>query len=224
MRLHGLEAPPARARGCRRRALTPAGALALALTTALAVTSLPASLPARADIWLLDKSTTTVTFSYDNLGLSRQSGRFKDIEGRLDFAPTDPERGAVDVTLNVAGLSTGVAELDRLLRSSDFFDATRHPKIRFASTTVAPTGDRSGEVEGTLTLLGMTLPVRLAVRWNSTGEHPLAAINPAYAGKWVSGFSAKTIIQRSQWGMKRGIPLLSDEIEIAIEAEFVKAD
>lgn len=177
-----------------------------------------------ADIWVLDKNTTIVAFSYDNLGLSRQSGRFKDIEGRLEFSPTDPDRGVVDITVKSAAISTGVAELDRLLRSVDFFDSARHPLITFRSSGVKQTGERTGELEGVLTLLGITHSVKLLARWNFTGEHPLASINPAYAGKWVSGFSAKTVIQRSQWGMKRGIPLLSDEIEIAIEAEFVRAD
>lgn len=179
---------------------------------------------ARADVWVVDKNTTTVTFSYDYVGLSRQSGRFKDIEGRLEFSPTEPERGVADITLKAAAISTGVPELDRLLRSSDFLDAARHPAIRFRSLGVKPTGERTGEIDGELTMMGVTLPVTLATRWNFTGEHPFSASNPAYVGKWVSGFSATTTIERSRWGIKRGLPLISDEIEIRIEAEFTKAD
>ncbi len=179
---------------------------------------------ARADVWLLDPNTTVVHFSYDHLGVSRQSGRFKDIEGRLEFAPTEPERGAVDITIKAAAISTGVVELDRLLRSSDFLDTARHPTIRFRSVGVKPAGERMGEIDGELTAMGITWPVTLKVRWNYTGEHPLAAVNPAYAGKWVSGFSASTTIERSRWGIKRAVPLISDEIEIRIEAEFVKVN
>ena len=68
----------------------------------------------------------------------------------------------------------------------------------------------------------MTQPITLTVRWNYTGEYPLSSINPAYIGKWVSGFSASGVIQRSQWGMQRGIPLLSDDIELSIEVEFLR--
>lgn len=181
-------------------------------------------LPARADVWLLDPNTTVVHFSYDHLGVSRQSGRFKDIDGRLEFAPTEPERGTVDITIKAQAISTGVAELDRLLRSSDFLDTARHPTIRFRSVGVKPLAERTGEVDGELTLMGVTWPVTLKVRWNYTGEHPLASVNPAYAGKWVSGFSASTVIERSRWGIKRGIPLISDALEIRIEAEFVKVN
>ena len=179
---------------------------------------------ARADVWVLDKNTTVVHFTYDNLGLSRQSGRFKDIEGRLEFSPTEPERGSVDITIKAFAVSTGVAELDKLLRSPDFFDTSRHPTMRFRSVGVRPLGERTGELDGELTMMGLTWPVTLAVRWNYTGEYPLAQINPAYQGKWVTGFSASTVIDRSRWGIKRGIPLISDKVELRIEAEFIKAD
>lgn len=179
---------------------------------------------ARADVWQIDRNTTIVHFTYDHLGLSRQSGRFKDLEGRLEFSPTEPERGTVDITIKAAGVSTGVPELDRLLRSSDFLDTARHPTIRFRSVGVKPTGERTGELDGELTFMGVTWPVTMKVRWNYTGEYPLAAVNPTYQGRWVSGFSATTVIERSRWGLKRGIPLISDAVEIAIEAEFVRAE
>jgi polyisoprenoid-binding protein YceI len=183
-----------------------------------------AAVPAQADVWVFDKTTSEIGFSYDHLGLSRQSGRFREIEGRLDFSPTDPESGRVEATIRMAAISTGVAELDQLLRSSDFLDTARHPTAIFRSTGVTKTGDKAGEVTGELTMLGVTRPVTLDVKWNFTGEYPLSAINPTYLGKWVSGFSAKTVIQRSAWGVKRGIPLLSDDIEITIEAEFLRQE
>ena len=178
----------------------------------------------QADIWVLDKKASSVHFSYDHFGLSRQRGRFSDIDGRLEFSPTDPDSGAVDITIRAGAISTGVVELDQLLRSGDFFDVQRHPLIRFKSTGVIKTGERTGEVNGELTLLGITQPVTLKVAWNYTGEYPLSGINPVYQGRWVSGFSARAVIERSRWGMKRGIPLLSDDIEIDIEAEFLRVD
>ena len=173
---------------------------------------------------MLDKTASEVRFSYDHFGLSRQAGRVRDMDGRLEFTPTDPESGVVDVTIKAAGLSTGVAELDRVLKSPDFFSAQRHPTIRFRSTRCTKTGDKSGTLDGELTLARAS-PIRSVGRDVELHRRvSLSAINPAYQGKWVSGFSARTVIQRSQWGMKRGIPLLPDEVEIAIEVEFLKAD
>ena len=183
-----------------------------------------ASATARADIWVLDRQASAVHFAFDRLGLSRPRGRFTDIEGRLEFSPTDPEGGSVDITIRAAAISTGVAEWDQVLRSADFLSVQRFPQIRFRSTGVTKTGERTGDVSGELTMMGVTQPVTLKVRWNFTGEYPLSAVNPIYQGRWVSGFSATTRIERSQWGLKRGIPLLSDDVEIEIEAEFLKAD
>lgn len=175
---------------------------------------------AMADTYVFDPGHTNITFSWNHLGLSRQSGRFVEYEGMLEFDPLQPEEARLDVTLKVASVFTGAKQLDRDLRSSDFFDAARHPEITFRSTLVRRTGARAGEVAGDLTIMGETRPVVLQVRWNYTGEHPLAALNPTYRGKFVSGFSAATTILRSDWGIKRGIPLISDEIEIAIETEL----
>ena len=197
---------------------------ALRFGLAAAVFVLACAGAASADIWVIDKSASVITFTYDHFGLSRQGGRFGNLEGTLEFSPTEPQAGAVDVTVRSAAISTGVGELDQLLKSADFFNAQRYPTINFKSTGIRKIDERQGEVDGELTMLGVTLPVTLQVTWNYTGEYPLSSINPVYQGKWVSGFSAKTVIERSRWGMKRGIPLLSDEIAITIEVEFLKAD
>jgi polyisoprenoid-binding protein YceI len=112
--------------------------------------------------------------------------------------------------------------LDRHLRSGDFFDVANHPVITFKSTKIVKTGDKSGEVTGDLTMLGVTRPVTLMVTWHFTGEHPLGRINAAYRDKTVSVFSAKAQIKRSEWGLNRVIPMVSDDIQISIETELIK--
>lgn len=175
---------------------------------------------AAADVYTFDPGHTNITFSWNNLGLSRQSGRILEYEGMLEFDPLQPEAARLDVTLKVASVFTGSEQLDRDLRSSDFFDAARYPDITFRSTLIRKTGERTGEVAGDLTVMSETRPVVLHVRWNYTGEHPWGPLNPTYRGKIVSGFSAVTTVLRSDWGIKRGIPLVSDSIEITIETEL----
>lgn len=177
--------------------------------------------PVRADTWVFDGQNTSVRFTWDHLGLSRQSGQFLEVDGRLEFSPTDPEGGAVEVVIKSASLWTGVKEFDANLKSADFLDVARHPIIVFKSTAVRRTGDRTGDIDGELTIMGVTRPVTLRTVWNFTGEHPFAAVNPTYKGKWVSGFSATAAVRRSEWGLKRALPLISDEIGITIEAEFL---
>jgi polyisoprenoid-binding protein YceI len=183
-----------------------------------------ATASAAADRWTLDRQHTEVRFSWDHLGLSRQSGEFTDFRGELDFTPTDPTKASVVVTIRVQSLATGVRELDTLLRSVDFLDAQRHPEITFKSTTLRQTGERTGEIDGELTLLAITKPVTLKAIWNFTGETPMGAINPVLKGKWVSGFSAEAVIKRSDWGLTRAIPLVSDELRIMLETEWLRLD
>ena len=194
------------------------GLLSFALTLALpAVTN--------AAQFVIDKQHTDVRFSWDHLGLSRQSGKMADISGAVTFDPEKPEATTVKVSMPLAGLMTGVAALDQaLLKTKDYFDAQSHPTIAFKSTAVRPTGDKSAEMTGELTINGVTKPVTLAVVWNFIGPHPLGAVNPTFSGQIAAGFSARTQILRSDWGITRYIPLVSDEIRISIETEMTQTE
>lgn len=192
------------------------GAAVLAILAALSGTA------AEADTYTFDRAHTNIAFSWDHLGLARLGGRALDFTGTLEFDPAAPEAGSIEIAIKAASLWTGVADLDRHLRTADFFDVARHPTITFKSAEVKKTGDKTGEVAGDLTMLGQARPVTLQVTWNFTGEHPLGMINPAYVGKFVSAFTATTKIRRSDWGLSRGAPLISDEIEVTINAELLK--
>ena len=182
-----------------------------------------AALPALADTYALDKPHTEVRFTWDHLGLSRQGGRFRDVSGNVEFDPAKPEASTVDVSIPLAGISTGVAKLDEhLVKSKEFFDVAAFPLITFKSRSVRMKSDRTGAIEGDLTINGIAKPVVLDFVWNFTGEHPLAYINPAYAGQYASGFSATGQILRSDWGIKRTIPYVSDELRITIETEMLR--
>ena len=175
-----------------------------------------------ADTWKVNRGYVDVRFSWSNLGISRQSARFADVDGSLDFTPTDPAGGSVEVRIRAASVQTTAREFDELLRRPEFFDAARFPYITFKSNAVRATGERNGEVSGDLTVRGVSKPVVLEVTWTFTGEHPLGAINANYLGTWISGFSARTRISRSAFGLDRGLPLVSDEVEISIDAEFTR--
>ena len=177
--------------------------------------------PARADTWVLDKDHTEVRFTWDHLGMSRQGGRFRDVSGSVVFDPANPGAGSVDVSIPLASISTGVAKLDdHLVKTKDFFDVASFPLVTFKSTGVQQKSDRTLDVTGDLTINGVTRPVTLDVVWNFTGDHPMANINPTFANHISSGFSATTQILRSDWGIKRTIPYVSDEIRITIETEM----
>lgn len=176
---------------------------------------------ALAEVYVFDKGQTLLTFSWTHLGMSRQQGRVNGYEGSVVLDPAKPEAAVVEVALRVNSLQTGFDALDRALRGADYFDAAVHPVITFKSTVVKMTGEKTADLTGDLTVRGVTKPVTLAVSLTFIGDHPLSTATPTYAGKRAVAFSARGNVLRSDFGMTRATPMVSDDIEIAIETELI---
>ncbi len=192
-----------------------------AFTTALLMAVTVVSTAVRAETYIFDKGNTFIGFSWTHLGMSRQQGRLNGYEGSIELDPAAPESAVVDVTLRVNSLQTGFDPLDRVLRGADYFDAAVHPVITFKSTEVKRTGEKTADVTGDLMVRGVTKPITLAVSLTFTGDHPLATASPGYAGKRAVAFSARGSLSRSAYGLTRATPMVSDEIDIAIETELI---
>ncbi len=177
-----------------------------------------------AEPFVLDKGYTAIIFSWSHLGLTRQQARFNSIEGVIDIDPQDPEASKIEIAIRTTSVQSGIDTFDRILRGPDYFDATTYPAITFRSTSVKRTSEVTADVSGDLNIRGQSVPVVLAVTLNLFGAHPSGAANPSYAGKKVAAFSAKTNVSRSAWGMSRGTPLVSDEIDITIETELISKE
>jgi polyisoprenoid-binding protein YceI len=186
--------------------------LALALAASFAVS-------AQAADYKIDGSHTQVQFTYSHFGMSNITGRFDEVKGTFDFDAANPVKSSIQVEIPVASLSTGVAKLDEHMKSPDFFDAAKFPTATFKSTKVTAAGDKKLTVAGDLTIHGVTKPVVLAVTINGNGLHPMMKVAAA-------GFDATTTIKRSDFGIAKYAPAVSDEIKIAItlEASVPKAE
>ena len=180
--------------------------------------------PASAEPFVFDKGFTLITFSWSHLGLTRQMARFNGYDGVIEIDSAQPANSKIDVTLRTSSLQTGVDTFDRILRGPDYFDATTYPAITFKSSQVTRTSEKTADVAGELNIHGVSKPVILQVTLNLLGGHPSGAANPTYAGKKVAAFSAKSQVLRSAWGLSRGTPLVSDEIDITIETELVSRE
>lgn len=165
-----------------------------------------------ADVYVLDPNHTSVTWFAGHFGFSNTSGKFSDIQGTINLDEKDPQQSSVEVTIKTASLATGLAKFDEHLKSRDFFDVATFPTAKFTSTSVAPIGKNAAKVKGKLTLLNVSKLVTLDVKLNKKG---LNLINQ----KQTIGFSASTIIKRSDFGMKFGLPGISDNVKLIIEAE-----
>jgi polyisoprenoid-binding protein YceI len=178
--------------------------------------------PAIADTFAFDKAHTEVLFSYSHLGNSRAFGEFRAFDGEVVLDRDDPSQSRIMVTIDPAGIDTGVAAFDTHLKSADFFDVATFPEITFVSTAVEPTSDTTARVTGDLTIKDNTREVVLDVTLNYLGEHQLAQFVPDYANMEVAGFSASTTLLRSDFGVDMLTPMVGDEVELIIETELLR--
>ncbi len=176
-----------------------------------------------ADTFKFDKGHTEVRFLWNHVGLSTQSGEFRDVDGSVIFDREKLSNSKVNVSIKSASIDTGVDRLDTHLKSADFFNVEKHPEITFKSTSVRQTGVGRGQVMGNLTMNGVTKPVTLDVSLLFEGDHPLGPFIKAYAGAPYVAFSGRTKILRSDFNLGKFAPLTSDAIEIVIETEMRRA-
>jgi polyisoprenoid-binding protein YceI len=186
---------------------------AIVFAIVLGAASAASAAPVR---YTLDPPHTQVLFSWDHLGFSHPSGQFDQVQGTLVYDADAPSNASVRVSIPLKTLDTHVPALDRQLLGAQFLDAGKYPAINFASTKVRPAGTNRFEVEGNLTVHGVTRPVTLNVTLNKSGSYPMIDA-PAL------GFTVTTRFDRSAFGVAGGIPMVGDALQVTISAEAIEA-
>lgn len=187
------------------------------IKTALAagVAGVLLSFPAMAaDSYTIDGRHTFPSFEINHLGFSIQRGRFNETSGKI-VLDSAAGTGNIDIAVNMASISTGLAELEEHLRGRDFFDANRYPVMLFKSDKLSFAGDKLIGADGLLTLRGVSKPVHLTV------DHFFCGMNLIRA-KFTCGANAVTTIKRSEFGIDKYVPMISDEVKIAVQVEATK--
>ncbi|MDX1653602.1 MAG: YceI family protein [Candidatus Competibacteraceae bacterium] len=169
----------------------------------------------QAETFKIDPDHTDVAFMVSHLGYSDMIGEFYGVEGEFTYDQNDPAASSVTVIIPTATIDTRHEDRDQHLRSPDFFNAVEFPEMTFESTEVKVTGEDTLEVTGDLSLLGVTKPVTLEVTVNKVAPHPL----PNYNGVLTAGFSARTTLNRSDFGMNTFLPAIGDEVRLLLEVE-----
>jgi len=131
----------------------------------------------------------------------------------------DLTRSSVSVTLPLEGLDTRVAKLDEELKGPDFLDAARYPAITFKSRKIEKSGDNDLKITGDLTVHGVTKPVTFNAKVNKIGIFEIPGVIKARA----AGFDATTVIKRSDFGVAKYVPAVSDEISVRITLDAKQA-
>lgn len=169
--------------------------------------------------WQFDPFHTQVEFAARHLGMMTVRGHFSEVSATGTIDPDHPEASAVEVTLQTASIRTNNEKRDNDLRASNFLETDAYPTITFKSSSIAPAGQDRYTMTGDLTIKGTTQPITLSVV--KYGE-----FNDPNMGHRI-GYSAEGQINRKDFGMTFNMLLdgkwmVSDEIQILIEGEFVE--
>lgn len=173
--------------------------------------ALLASSSAWAANYVFDPTHTYPMFEIDHLGFSTQRGQFDAVRGTLDYDPVQ-RAGSLEVVIDANSLDSGNEERDAILKGAGWFDVGRFPTITYRGQKLLFEGDRPIAVEGELTMLGVTQPMRLEFARVKCG------LNLA-ARKLGCGADATGVLRRSQFGMRSGLPFVGDEVRLRIQAE-----
>jgi polyisoprenoid-binding protein YceI len=188
---------------------------------ACAVVAPAAKSTAPAGAYVLDGQHTHVSFKVNHLGFSNYTANFDKVAGKLSFDPANPAAMTVEATIDPTSLDLNAppAGFHDELMGATFFEAAKFPAITFKSTKVELTGPNTAKVTGDFTLHGVTRPVTLETTFN--GGWAANAVD----GDRI-GFSAHTVLKRSDFGMGAGIPApgttlgVGDAVDVSIETEF----
>ncbi|MFW2587593.1 YceI family protein [Sagittula sp. SSi028] len=169
------------------------------------------------EAYTLDPSHSQILFTYNHLGYSTGMGMFSGFEGTIDWDKENPAQSSVEVSFPVRSMMTGWEERFTHFMSDDFFGAAEDEMVSFTSTSIEVTGEDTANITGDLTLNGVTKEVVLDAKLNQMGDHPMA-------NKPWAGFDATTTLIRSDYNVGAFAPYVSDEVEVTISVEAMKAD
>jgi polyisoprenoid-binding protein YceI len=166
------------------------------------------------ETFTLDPSHTFPSFEIGHQGISVMRGKFNRSQGRVML---DAARGvgAIEVRVDATSGDTGHDGLNQKLLGSNFFRTSQFPEILFQSNQVQFKDGKPISATGNLTLLGVSKPVTLEIR-------DYACTLQFLTRRPMCGADVHTRIKRSDFGMNYGIPLIGDEVKLAIEVEGFK--
>jgi polyisoprenoid-binding protein YceI len=171
---------------------------------------------APAGTWSLDPIHSRVDFEVSYLA-GTFKGEFHEIGAELTV---DGERAGLEGTAKVGSVDVKDENLSAHLQSPDFFDAERHPELRFAADDIRLDGDGRVSVDGELTIKGVTRPVAV------TGTVTAPIADP-YGNDRI-GLNLTSAVDRTDFGvdwnspLPSGEPALANDVTILAELQFVK--
>lgn len=169
-----------------------------------------------AGTWSIDQAHSAVEFHIKHLGLATVIGRAPVVSGTIEGG----DAASIAGTVEVSSITTFDDSRDGHIQSPEFFDADRYPELSFESSSIAANGNAL-EVDGTLTIKGVTKPVKLTGTFAGSAQDPW--------GNERIGMDLEAVVDRTEWGLDWNAPLpgggflLPDEAKLTATLSAVKA-
>ncbi len=170
--------------------------------------------------WGFDKAHSKIQFDVDHMVISEVSGQFQIYEGTVVTSKGDFTDAKIDFSIDVKSIDTDNEGRDKHLRSKDFFDVEKYPKIIFSGKEIKKVGDNRYQLTGDYTMLGVTKEITLDVKYGGTVKDPYGNIK--------AGFKITGIINRTDFGLKynsimdSGGMMIGEEVTITCKIELIK--
>ena len=170
--------------------------------------------------WTIDPAHSVVEFAVKHLMVSTFKGHFRSLEGTVHLDEDNPANSSVAASIDVASVDTQTPDRDAHLRSDDFFNAERYPKMTFRSTRVERVDGTNWKVTGELTIRDVTKEVVLDTEYEGRIVDPW--------GNERIGFSARTELSRKEFGVRwnatieTGGVVVGDKVRISLNIEIVR--
>lgn len=170
--------------------------------------------------WKIDPAHSEILFKVKHMMITNVKGEFRKFDAEVLSNGDDFSNAKINASIDASSIFTNNNDRDAHLKSGDFFDAEKHNQLRFESTEVTKVDDENYRLKGNLTIKDKTNEVSLNVEFGGTVKDPY--------GNQKAGFSLNGKINRKDWGLnwntalEAGGVMVSDEVKIMIEAQFVK--
>lgn len=170
--------------------------------------------------WIVDSVHSEVGFKIKHLVISNASGKFTVFEGVAESSKDDFSDAKISFSADIDSIHTGNEQRDGHLKSADFFDAAKFPKLSFASTSLTKKDGSDYILKGDFTMHGVTKPVELAVEFGG--------ITKDLYGNTVAGFEINGKLKRSDFGLtwsaltEGGGLVVGEDVKVHINAELIK--
>jgi polyisoprenoid-binding protein YceI len=171
--------------------------------------------------WKIDPTHSEINFKVKHLVVSTVTGHFSKFDASIESNKEDFSDSKISFEADINSIDTKNEQRDGHLKSADFFDAEKYPKMTFVSKSVKKISDHELQVTGNLTLRGVTKEITLEVIYNGTVA--------GFGGTEVAGFEVRGKVNRFDFGLQwnalteAGGVVVSNEVKIEILAEFNKA-